>query len=110
MLDISASRSESYYSGIVEVVEKCGLARATVTITQDALARRQLERCMMLSVSLEDRARIDAGEKVGLGSQFRFNAAGELQTEHVGCYKDVSSRPSGDQHVPIHQPRPSSDR
>ena len=36
MLDISASGSESYYSGIAELVEKCGLARATATITQDA--------------------------------------------------------------------------
>ena len=89
MLDISASGSESYYSGIAELVEKCGLARATVTITQDALARRQLERCMMLAVSREDRARIEAGEKVDLGSQFWFAAAGELETEHVGSYKDA---------------------
>ena len=69
MLDISASGSESYYSGIAELVEKCGLARATATITQDALARRQLERCMMLAVSREDPARIEATEKVDLGSQ-----------------------------------------
>ena len=64
----------------------------------------------MLAVSREDRARIEAGEKIDLGSQFWFDAAGELQTEHVGSYKDVSSRPSGDQHDPIPQPRPSSDR
>ena len=36
MLDISASGSESYYSGIAELVEKCGLARATAMIMQDA--------------------------------------------------------------------------
>ena len=44
---------------------------------------------MMLAVSREDRARIEAGEKVDLGSQFWFAAAGELETEHVGSYKDA---------------------
>lgn len=33
---------------------------------------------MMLAVSREDRARIEAGEKVDLGSQFWFATAGEL--------------------------------
>ena len=44
---------------------------------------------MMLAVSREDRARIEATEKVDLGSQFWFAAAGELETEHVGSYKDA---------------------
>ena len=44
---------------------------------------------MMLAVSREERAGIEAGEKVDLGSQFWFAAAGELETEHVGSYKDA---------------------
>ena len=61
MLDICAYEeapgSESYYSGIAELIERHGLARATVTITLDTLARRNLERSVMLAVSREDRAR-----------------------------------------------------
>ena len=88
MLDIKSysANAESYFSGIAAMIEANGLARATVTISQDALARKYLSRAVMLVVSWDDQARIKAGEMADLSDQYWFDAARELDPGHVDRY------------------------